>query len=37
MNTSESYAFGEWFSKLGRFDYTVGLGVMRTYLRQVDA
>ena len=37
MNTSESYAFGEWFSKLGRFNYTVGLGVMRTYLRQAYA
>lgn len=37
MNNNETYAFGEWYSKLGRFDYTLGLGVMRTHLSQGGA
>ena len=37
MNTGESYAFGEWASKLGKLDYMVGVGVMRTYASQENA
>lgn len=37
MNTGESYGFGEWASKLGKLDYTVGVGAMRTYVSQGNA
>ena len=37
MNTGESYAFGEWASKLGKLDYMVGVGAMRTYVSQGNA
>ncbi|MDO4951938.1 MAG: TonB-dependent receptor, partial [Bacteroidales bacterium] len=37
MNTAESYAFGEWASTLGKLDYMVGVGVMRTYASQRNA
>ena len=37
MNTGESYGFGEWASKLGKLDYMVGVGAMRTYVSQGNA
>ena len=37
MNTAESYAFGEWVSKVGNLDYTLGVGIMRTYASQGNA
>ena len=37
MNIGESYAFGEWASKLGKLDYMVGVGAMRTYVSQGNA
>ena len=37
MNTGESYAFGEWASKLGKLDYMLGVGAMRTYVSQGNA
>ena len=37
MNTAESYAFGEWASTLGKLDYMIGVGAMRTYVSQGKA
>ncbi|WP_036880763.1 TonB-dependent receptor [Xylanibacter oryzae] len=34
MNTSETYAYGEFMSKMKDFTYTVGVGAMRTYNNQ---
>ncbi len=34
MNTAESYLFAEYNQQIGRFTYTLGLGVMRTWHQQ---
>jgi len=34
MNIAETYAFAEYQQNIGRFDYTVGIGGMRTYNAQ---
>ena len=36
MNTAESSVFAEYQSKIGKLNYTIGLGGMRTYYRQGD-
>lgn len=36
LNTSETYLYTEWLSKLGKLTYTLGLGVMRIYNSQAN-
>lgn len=36
MNTSETYAFGEWQSTIKGLNYTIGVGAMNTYNHQGD-